>query len=329
MRHSAVRRWALLAGATFGALPTLNALAAAAANPPSSRWYRIEVIVFERADATVAAARPKLLEAMRYPRLAAVLAPRSADTASAAGMPAFAPPPQVQETHTFFISNRLPPAWFIGECGAPIWQPAEAGATDPCLPELPSVDSEIRFPDDPFAAWPAEMPIPPAQALGEQEAVAANPRHEATEALAAALAEYESLMQETSYVWAPKPIALGKSLVRLRRHFNVLAAGTWHQALPPRDRPQPLLVQIGDADAARRFALEGWLAVTLGRYIHLEVRLQARLASGGLAVFAERRRMRSNELHYLDHPALGILAYASPVEMPANLQRLIAAVEGR
>jgi hypothetical protein len=34
--------------------------------------------------------------------------------------------------------------------------------------------------------------------------------------------------------------------------------------------------------------------------------------------FEQRRRMRSGELHYLDHPALGILVLVEPRELPAE-----------
>lgn len=85
--------------------------------------------------------------------------------------------------------------------------------------------------------------------------------------------------------------------------------------------------------------LEGLLRVTLARYLHLEAELTYReklpeitnnenpfadldvenerdkIEKQGVIHFKQnRRRIRSNELHYLDHPALGILIRITPYE---------------
>lgn len=325
---TAAPRPAALAVALLGALAALNAAAAEADDPESrwleSRWFRIEVILFQRPAPNLLAARPKLLEAMRYPRLAVTLAPEASEAPLATDLPPIAPRLAVAEAPPFFISNRLPPRWFTGDCA--LERPA-AGAPDPCLNRWPEVDSEERFPDDPLAPWPVEAPSPPAEQPVVGEIIEPDPRQAALEALTAAIAEYEEGMQRTSYVWSPNLTDLRAPLTRLRHRFDVLAAGAWHQTLPPRDQPQPLLVQVGTPDASRRFTLEGWLAVTIGRYLHLEARLQLRLPDGGLAVLDERRRMRSKELHYLDHPAIGLLAHVRQLQAPASLRRQIAAFE--
>lgn len=78
--------------------------------------------------------------------------------------------------------------------------------------------------------------------------------------------------------------------------------------------------------------LEGTLKVSLSRYLHLDVDLlyNERLtqpiepgndgANGGVVYQAIRmqqsRRMRSDELHYLDNPRLGVIARITTVEMP-------------
>lgn len=330
------RRWrrtptaALRLAALLAALPAPNAAAADADAAESrwldSRWFRIEAILFERPAPNLLAARPRLLATMRYPRAAATLAPDPSAAPSDTDHPPFAPRLAVAEAPPFFISNLLPPRWFTGDCALERWQPTVEGAPDPCL-EFLHVDPEERFPDDPSAFWPVEA-TPPAEEPVVEEAIQPDPRQAALDALTAAIEEYEKHLQETSYAWTPKVTDLQAPLARLRRRFNVLAAGAWHQALPPRDQPQPLLVQVGAADASRRFPLEGWLAVTIGRYLHLQVQLQVRLPGGGLALLAEHRRMRSGELHYLDHPAMGLLALARPLQVPAELRQRIAAYEG-
>ena len=87
--------------------------------------------------------------------------------------------------------------------------------------------------------------------------------------------------------------------------------------------------------------LEGILRVTLARYLHLEAELtfrtklpeitrsdnpfsvldnekeRSQLQKQGVIHFKqERRRIRSTELHYLDHPALSILVLMTPYENP-------------
>ena len=87
--------------------------------------------------------------------------------------------------------------------------------------------------------------------------------------------------------------------------------------------------------------LEGILRVTLARYLHLEAELtlQEKLPEvkitdnpfsvldnenerdkikkqGVIHLKQDRRRIRSNELHYIDHPVLGILINITPYEKP-------------
>lgn len=90
--------------------------------------------------------------------------------------------------------------------------------------------------------------------------------------------------------------------------------------------------------------LEGILRVTLARFLHFEAELtlkdktpeiensnnpfsvldnQSELSKidkqGVIHLKQKRRRIRSKELHYLDHPALGILILITPYEKPENL----------
>ena len=280
------------------------------------RWYRVEVVLFEQIDENdTGAATPQAIEAMRYPRLPIPLAERTPPADSSrpfgASYAADAKAPLV-------ISNLAPPIWHAGECAAESWQPTDAAQHDPCLPQR-EVDLEAFFSDDPHAVWAYERQ-PDQEALVEP---VHDPRRLTLEALDVAFDDYERQLMETSYVWHRRTPALAPALDRLRRGRAVIAAGSWHQALPPRDAPQPLVVQVGTPDAKRQFPLEGWISVTAGRYVHLRAHLLYRLADGDTAIFHESRRMRSDELHYLDHPALGILALVQPVETPSELNRLI------
>jgi peptidoglycan-binding protein CsiV len=94
--------------------------------------------------------------------------------------------------------------------------------------------------------------------------------------------------------------------------------------------------------------LEGILRVTLARYLHLEAELTYRdkipattssdnpfsildnenernniQKQGVIHLKQKRRRIRSNELHYLDHPVLGILIQITQYEKPDELANKI------
>ena len=47
----------------------------------------------------------------------------------------------------------------------------------------------------------------------------------------------------------------------------------------------------------------------------------------GYFVLDERRRLRSDELHYLDHPKFGVLAVIQPVGVPEKLIDALTAIE--
>ena len=263
----------------------------------SAHWYRFEVIVFAQTpDADdPGIARRKLLDSIVYPRMTAALA-------------AMREEPTIAGAHSLTISNLAPPRWFAGDCVLAHWAPPpnwadRPGAVphDPCLP--------LALP--PAASAAASEPVEEAStAMAEGDAPFTR------DVLVEAVAEHERQLSETSYRWEARTPNLATALRRLRSRYDVLAAGSWHQALTPRDQPQPLLVQAGREAGNGRFAIEGWFSATIGRrYVHFEAMLTRRL-EGGIAKLAESRPLRSGDVHYLDHPALGILVRAEPVPVP-------------
>ena len=282
----------------------------------TERWYRLEVIIFERgaADATVR----RMTEPEAYPF---VIVPLTNPKPDAAAVP-FAPAPVVGQTDDPFYSNRPPPLGLAGDCVAASWEPpndwvdvADALPQDPCLPP----------PTEPVAVPGAEEPEADAEPATAPEP---SVREIAARALDAAFAEHEATLFETSYRWQPGAAGFRNERRRLASRFDILAAGTWHQALPPRDQPQPLLVQIGTRASSGRFDIEGWIAVTAGRYVHFNVHLMADLGDGTFALVGESRRLRSGEVHYLDHPLLGILVRTERLEVPQALREQIEALDG-
>jgi len=97
--------------------------------------------------------------------------------------------------------------------------------------------------------------------------------------------------------------------------------------------------EMTDNELMPSYILEGVLRVTLARYLHLEAELtyQAKIPEitdtdnpfaildnenernemqkqGVIHLKQKRHRIRSNELHYVDHPVLGILIQITPYE---------------
>ena len=306
-------------------------------------FYRIELVVFEQSPDLAdregfstdgIAARTRLLDTVRYPNDAFPLAepPDAADVRYP-----FGPPPEVDAGLPILISNLVPPVWFTGPCGSESWNAAIqpwlhpfempiAAPPDPCLPDPWRLERDgIEQAIYQSVPGPAAETPPDAEPDDFEDAVqdATDPRQEAMDALALAFADYEEALLDGSYVWDRSTPGFAAERAALARRYDIIAAGSWHQPLPPREQPQPLVVQVGTMDSTRRYPLEGLVSVTLGRFVHLRVLFEYRLADGGIALVAEQRRMRSDEPHYLDHPAIGILARVDPVPLPEDLARLL------
>ncbi len=97
---------------------------------------------------------------------------------------------------------------------------------------------------------------------------------------------------------------------------------SWLQNVPERGKPLSIMVAKTDAD------LTGYVRVTIGRYLHFEADLwttlekKDKIASpqdNQFIALRESRRMRSNELHYLDHPALGVITKISPYSIDSKI----------
>ena len=310
-------------------------------------WYRLELIVFEQSADVAAregfstdgiAARTRLLDTVRYPNHAYPLAELQGVTT--AGYP-FGPPPPVDTGLPIVIANLVPPAWFTGPCGSESWKPLiqpwvhpfEMPLTappDPCLPDPWRIQREAlehaMYQIVPGPAPDTALVDEPVD-IEEEVPDTADPRQEAMDAVVLAFKEYEDELLRGSYVWGRSTPIFAAEHAALARRYEILAAGSWHQPLPARERPQPLVVQVGTMDDTRRYPLEGVVSVTLGRFVHLRILLEYRLADGRIALIAENRRLRSDEPHYLDHPTIGILARVDPVPLPDDLVGLLDELE--
>ncbi|MCY4344133.1 MAG: CsiV family protein [Gammaproteobacteria bacterium] len=117
-----------------------------------------------------------------------------------------------------------------------------------------------------------------------------------------------------SYRWLPeRSHALNAQAKRIRnaQGLNLIWHGRWVQPVPSRSESEPLMLAVpATADHGR---VSGTLAVTLGRFLHFNATLwleEPGDGQDGLVPFmqlSEARTMRLEELHYLDHPRLGVL----------------------
>ncbi len=113
--------------------------------------------------------------------------------------------------------------------------------------------------------------------------------------------------------------------MRLSRDFRPMVHTAWRQPGYPRDAKAPRLDLRRVARLPGR--LRGTVALSLARYLHLDIELDldarsaAAAAGGPLGQRAEyqlreSRRMRSRQLHFIDHPRFGVLVRIDPVEVP-------------
>lgn len=151
--------------------------------------------------------------------------------------------------------------------------------------------------------------------------------------LLSAAARSERALRENSYRWlAEDSLQLQAEARRIRQApgLQVLWHGRWMQPTPPRDAGEPLLLQVG-AQSGGVHALEGTLQITLGRYLHFRAQLwQSAAPTAQPQTFPyielnESRAMRSGELHYLDHPEMGVLVRIDPVAVPTELAEAMSA----
>jgi len=289
--------------------------AAAVAQPPPSwrgGWYHTEVIVFQRPAVSAASAAERLLThaPQRWPAALLSLAAPGSDTAV------------YYEEDAEHGSCRAVPAGLTGPGGA-----------------IPLAFGAAAQPYQPATQSPTELKteVPPAAAAGaETLATSAAAEPEPTEPapeqqLQLALEQYESQLQSDSLHWLPgETLTLGREAARLRASgYAVLMHRRWIQDVPARGAPQPIQIWVEDAGGTGP-QLAGTLQVTRGRFMHVDANLWYRdgseVEAGAYMILRESRRMRLGELHYLDHPKLGVLVRTTRVGLPETILEAFAAL---
>jgi len=110
----------------------------------------------------------------------------------------------------------------------------------------------------------------------------------------------------------PQSLTLGGIAARLDQsgNYRLIRHISWIQPGLPESAALPVL--MGSSGN-----VVGTVTLTLSRYLHLNTDMVFYTAVDGLPVAArvsDSRRMRSRELHYIDHPLLGVIAEITPIE---------------
>lgn len=290
----------------------------------TGNWYYTEVVVFQR-PAVMEHATDEALVGRPAPL------PRNLRSFRSDG-PLSAEYPLYPATHAYLAFPYLDQRLLAPAPGAA--DPEGLDATS--VPETPPADAAAAGRSAP-AIRPALAPDPLLDVL---EAVAA----------------FEDELEARSYRWLPEDtFALTAMANRLRRSggYQMLFHGRWLQPVPPREAPEALLIEARPQGPSGPL-LQGTLDVTLGRFLHLNAHLYYREpllgrapvnralspATGdastwnwqdqeptGYMQLHQSRRMRSEELHYLDHPKLGVLVITQPVTPPESLSAAVEALE--
>lgn len=114
--------------------------------------------------------------------------------------------------------------------------------------------------------------------------------------------------------------------LRNSRNYEVLAHRAWRQVGYDTAHavPYPVQAYTGNGD----YRVEGSVKLVRERYLHLDVDLLLLTAGGAPGQYTEapgsrpafelreKRRMRSRELHYFDHPRFGVIALVTPHDAP-------------
>lgn len=114
-----------------------------------------------------------------------------------------------------------------------------------------------------------------------------------------------------------KPGILGSEYKRIKNsaEYNVLLYSAWRQTgLEATKAFEIDISKLKNADkSTSQNTITGQLKVVLARYLHFygQLNYQQNNINYPMAV---QRRMRSKELHYIDHPLVGILVQINPVK---------------
>ena len=209
---------------------------------------------------------------------------------------------------------------------SPLWSQS---TEEPEMPQLYDVEV-VLFAHTAASAinsenWPVDVTIPEnANAVFIQDAAADTP-----EAAEASPAQYTLLPTDTLRL-----VAEARSIARRRSAFEPLIHISWRQPGLERDQTPSVYVQSRPQDSRSGQQLQGLITVSRRRYLHIDLDLLLEKPSLALQTSSSlleeqpptafriqnHRKMRSGELHYLDHPLMGALVLVSKYEPPEETE---------
>ena len=166
--------------------------------------------------------------------------------------------------------------------------------------------------------------------LSEQEdtQMSQNPSTDnSSESVAEEITKFEGYLRRASFLELlenQKDLINERQLLDEEPDLHVTHHLSWLQSVPERGKPLSIMVPKTEANLA------GYVRVTIGRYLHFEADLWTKMEKkdhtdspqdNQFMALRESRRMRSNELHYLDHPALGVITKISPYSIDSNIAK--------
>lgn len=331
--------------AQTGAVPTPpfdQAAVDAVYDQLENRWYEIEVIIFER------------LPVMNFQSVEDLVTTTSRswpnnlrDLAS----PGVNPLAKVIETEL----EIGPSDYCIGVAGAELddlpYLQEETSAEDGLAEEQAAVDGELASID---GTPPEEQGLDslsmqaPETSIQESELSIQEPEPTPEELALAAfqteLSEYESSLWATSFTTHDNLLMQNEVRgINRQQHLRPVIHRRWHQAVPARDAPLPVKLSSAGEGHTRHGLnkVEGFIEITVSRYLHAQATLWYQADNLGerptplygipaqdsnqlrqyipYMQLSQSRRMRSRELHYIDHPKLGLLIRIDPVTPPNDL----------
>lgn len=113
---------------------------------------------------------------------------------------------------------------------------------------------------------------------------------------------------------------LNQAAARLQNsgNYRVLATAGWYQSFPQNYNGSPMRIAVGDwLDSAGQRAVEGHIEIDRQRFLHVNVHLnhwQDGEQPELITWIRETRRMRSEEIHFIDSPTIGVLVFFRRVE---------------
>jgi hypothetical protein len=95
--------------------------------------------------------------------------------------------------------------------------------------------------------------------------------------------------------------------LRRRSGYAVLGHAAWLATVPANGSVTARLEDLSVGNG-----VTGAVTVQRGQYLFLRVEVKYATPEGGVHELRERRRIKFNEKHYFDHPAIGAIAIVSP-----------------